>query len=278
MAIARSGLSRLAFPLALLWAAGASAQTPSPFAHWQDAAGIMLAPLAGPIPDWRITLGLGGAFMPVYEGSRHYRILPAPAIDIRYKDIAFLSLGDGLGVNVFRGETYRVGVAVGYDFGRDEDVASRLNGLGTVEASPEFRVFAEVRILPFILTADLRRAIGGHGGSVGDLGVYLPVIGRENLVVFIGPSITFANDRYMQAYFGVGTAQAMASTAHLPRYDADGGLKSASFGASTIYHFNEHWFVDADIAWERLADTAGNSPIVEQRNQFGLSMVVGYEF
>jgi len=44
-----------------------------------------------------------------------YRTVPSPAFDIRYKDLLFLSDGDGLGVNLLRGETYRAGVALGYD-------------------------------------------------------------------------------------------------------------------------------------------------------------------
>jgi outer membrane scaffolding protein for murein synthesis (MipA/OmpV family) len=264
--------------LLILIGAAASAQTPSPFPYWQDAAGIVLSPMAGPIPDWRVTVGGGAAVIPLYEVADHYRIVPSPAFDIRYRDIAFVSSGDGLGVNLLRGDTYRAGIAVGYDVGRNAHLSGRLNGLGNVGAAPEVRLFGELAILPFIASADLRRALGGHDGVIGDLGLYLPVVGQENLVVFVGPTITFANERYMNAYFGVDTAQAQGSSAHFPVYRANGGLKSAGFGVTTVYHFAENWFLNADLAFERLADSAGNSPIVQDRNQFGISIVAGYEF
>jgi outer membrane scaffolding protein for murein synthesis (MipA/OmpV family) len=262
----------------LVWGAVASAQTPSPFTHWQNAPGIVLAPLAGPVPEWRVTAGFGVAVMPLYEGSSHYRMSPAPAFDIRYRDIAFVSSGDGLGVNVIRGDTYRAGVAIGYDVGRNAHLSGRLNGLGNVEAAPEARLFAEIAVLPFIFNFNLRRALGGHDGVIGDVGAYLPIIGTEELVVFVGPSVTFANRRYMQAYFGVSTAQAAGSRANFTPYSAAGGLKSIGVGADAIYHFTERWFVDADIALQRLADSAGNSPIVQDKNQLGVSVIVAYEF
>ena len=91
----KSRPAHLALLVTLFWTAIASAQAPSPFAYWQNAAGIVLAPLAGPIPDWRATVGGGvAAAMPLYEGAGPYPLEPAPAIDIRYRDIAFLSSGD----------------------------------------------------------------------------------------------------------------------------------------------------------------------------------------
>jgi outer membrane scaffolding protein for murein synthesis (MipA/OmpV family) len=239
---------------------------------------MVLAPLGGPVPDWRVSLGGGAAAEPVYEGSDHYNLMPAPVIDIRYRDIAFLSDGDGAGVNLIRGDTYRAGIALSYDIGRDQHLARRLNGLRDIDPSPEPRLFAEVALLPVVLTFDLRHAIGGPEGLIGDIGAYIPVIGRENLVVFVGPSVTFASQRYMQSYFGISTAQSMASYAHFATYTAHGGLKDATLGVTAIYHFTENWFTDASLTWERLADSAGNSPIVQDRDQVGVSLTVGYQF
>jgi outer membrane scaffolding protein for murein synthesis (MipA/OmpV family) len=263
---------------ALFWPVAAIAQTPSAFAHWQDAAGIVLAPLGGPIPEWRVTLGLGSAVMPRYTGSNDYRLTPAPAFDIRWRDIAFLSSGDGLGVNLPRGETYRAGVAINYDVGRNQHLAGRLNGIGNVDAAPEVRLFGEMFVEAVVLSVNLRRAIGGHDGLIGDVGAYVPVVGTEDLVIFVGPSLTMANGRYTQSYFGISAAQAAGSVAHLPLYTANGGLNNATFGATAIYHFNEHWLVDADVAWERLLDSAGNSPIVQDRNQLAMSVIFAYQF
>lgn len=256
----------------------AAAQTPSPFAYWQNAAGIVLAPLAGPIPEWRATLGMGVAEMPAYEGSTRYLTEPAPEFDLRYRDIAFASVSDGVGVNLIRGTTYRAGIAVGYDTGRDRHLQNRLNGLENIDPAAEPRLFAEIGLLPVVVTLDVRRAIGGHNGVIGDIGAYIPVVGREDLVVFVGPSVTFANERYMQSYFGISTADALGSRAGFHPYEAQAGLKNTDLGLVAVYNFTEHWFVDTTVSWERLVDSAGNSPIVQDRNQIGVAFTVGYEF
>src|SRR5665213_1089684 len=83
-------------------------QTPSPMQEWQYPGGIMLEKVFEPtLPKWSTVLGVAAVEQPIYAGSRRYRIEAGPVIDIRYYDIAFASVGEGLGVNLLRGETYR---------------------------------------------------------------------------------------------------------------------------------------------------------------------------
>lgn len=267
----------IAVLLSLAWAGGAAAQTPSPLAYWQNSAGVVMTPIGGPIPDWSINLLGGGMVMPAFEGSDRYLIQPAPGFDIRYKDIAFLSDGDGLGVNLLRGQNYRAGVALSYDVGRSQHADYSLNGIQSIAPSPEVKAFAEMYFLPFIVSADIRKQLGGTNGIIGDLGVYMPIVGTESLVVFAGPAVTFANDTYMQRYFGIGTSQAQPHSRFLP-YTAGGGFKNANFGVSAIYRFDEHWFLNSDLAYERLLGSAEGSPIVQDRNQFAASVQLGYRF
>lgn len=262
---------------AVLAASQSAAQTPSPFAPWQNDSGIVLRALGGPIKDWSVVVGGGAVAMPEYVGSKHYEVEPAPVIDVRYKDWAFLTTGEGLGVNLLRGRTYRAGVAVGYDTGRSQHVERALNGTGSIAPAPVVRAFAEFSILPFIAKADVQQAIGGVGGLWGDLGVYAPVVGNEKLVVFVGPSVTLANNRYMQRYFGVETTQAIPNSQFRP-YRARAGFTNANFGIAAIYHFNDHWLLDGDLAYERLLASAADSPLTQSKNQIGASLTLDYEF
>jgi outer membrane scaffolding protein for murein synthesis (MipA/OmpV family) len=264
--------------IVLALAAPAHAQTPSAFAYWQNAAGVVLMPLGGPVPEWSASVGMGLAVVPRYEGDDHARIVPAPAFDLRYRDIAFLSAGDGIGVNLLRGDTYRAGIALGYDTGRNPHITERTQGLGNINASAVPRLYAEAAYLPFVFTADVRHPLGGPYGIVGDLGVYTPIVGTEKLVVFVGEGVTLANGKYMESYFGVDEQQALGSVQHLPFYAASGGLKDATFGVNAIYHFTDHWFVDGDVSYERLLASAAESPIVTSKDQAGVSIVLGYQF
>ena len=114
------------------------AQTPSPLQEWQYSGGIILARLFQPdLPTWRTVLGLAAEVQPVYDGSRASRIQGGPVVNIHYKDIAFISTGEGIGYNIFRGDHYQVGVGVTYDFGRKEkDDLTNLRGMGDISAAP----------------------------------------------------------------------------------------------------------------------------------------------
>jgi outer membrane scaffolding protein for murein synthesis (MipA/OmpV family) len=253
-----------------------AAQTPSPLANWQYSVGEVLVPLGGPVPDWRVTLGAGAEVEPIYEGSKRYQATPSVVLDVRYKDIAFLSDGEGIGVNLIRGQTYRAGVAVGYDLGRDHHAQHRLTGLGNVGVAPEAKLFAEYFLLPFVYTVDIRKGIGGHDGVIGDLGVYVPLPAAKDLYVFTGPSVTFADADYMQAYFGISPAQAARSQFHA--FTARGGLDRAGWGITAVYKYSQHWWLEAAGAWQYMLGDAARSPIVEDRSEFAAGINLLYRF
>jgi outer membrane scaffolding protein for murein synthesis (MipA/OmpV family) len=262
--------------VALGCAAPAPAQTPSPLANWQYSVGDLLMPLLGKPPEWQTILGGGVSLQPRYEGAQRYRLQPAPVIDIHYRDLAFISDGEGLGYNLIRGKTYRAGVALTYDLGRDQDVDPHLRGLGNVDAAPEAKLYADFAILPFIFDLDLRRGIGGHDGYIGDLAFHVPIPLGKQFFIFAGPSVTLADGRYMQAYFGVDTVQ--ASRSQFRRFDAKGGLKRAGLGVTAIYRFTENWMLASDLAAARLLGDAARSPIIESKAEFSIDASLVYKF
>jgi outer membrane scaffolding protein for murein synthesis (MipA/OmpV family) len=247
------------------------AQTPSPLQEWQYSSGISLAKLFQPnVPEWTVDTGLALEPRPLYEGSKTYRVLAGPVIDVRYRDIAFASVGEGLGVNFIRGANYRAGVAVGYDLGRlARDDLTHLKGLGDVSAAPVVRLFGTYVIsksFPLVLRADVRQFVGGADGLSGDLEVYAPLPGSsEKLVMFAGPSIAFADRLHMQTLFGVSPNQARASG--YPDYLAHGGANSAGFGFSATRFIGKQWLVDVELAANRLLGSAIESPITQTKVQ-----------
>lgn len=270
---------RLALLLAAaLWAAPAAAQTPTPLTNWQLSVGEVLAKQGGALPDWRVTLGAGVDFDPLYEGSKRYHFLPSVVLDVRYRDILFISDGEGAGVNLVRGENYRGGVAIAYDLGRDHHIQTRLSGLGNVEAAPEAKAFFDYFFKAVVLNLDLRQGLGGNDGLVGDVGFYVPlqVPLVEDFYVFTGPSVTLADDRYMQAFFGVSPAQASHSQFHV--FTARGGLYRAGWGVTAVHRMTDHWWIEVEGAWQYLLGDAARSPIVEDRDELNAGFNVLYRF
>lgn len=264
------------FALALA-SGGARAQSLAPLLDWQNSAGIVLRSLGGPIPDWEITVGGGGGVLPAYEGSNSLRFAPALLLDVRYRDIFFVSSGEGVGVNLIHGDFYRAGVALAFDPGREHNAATRLSGTGNIDPAPEPKIFAQFAIVPVVFTFDVRYRATSQQGFVGDVGVYMPVIGTKSVQVFVGPSVTLADDRYMNAYFGVSPRHA-APHSQFHTFEAHGGLKNANFGFTALYHFTDHWFVDVDAGIERLLGSAADSPLTQTEWGIGANASIAYAF
>jgi outer membrane scaffolding protein for murein synthesis (MipA/OmpV family) len=254
----------------------ASAET-STLAEWQSSSGIVMRPLGGPVPEWQVTVGGGLAVLPAYEGSNQKRLSPAPTIDVRYKDLAFLSVGEGIGVNILRGANYRAGVALAYDLGREHNAASRLKGTGNIDPAPVVKAFAQYAFVPVVLSVDVKQALTSYQGLTADIGAYMPVVADKKLQIFVGPEITFADSRYMQAYFGINP-QNTGPQSPFHNYSARGGLKDAKFGVSGLYHFTDHWLFDAAFGVERLLGSAPRSPIVQTPWNWTLVGTLDYTF
>ncbi len=256
---------------------GAAAQTPAPLGEWQYSAGVGLRSMfQDPLPTWDTSVGVATEVQPRFPGSSQYHIVPGLTFDIRYKDIAFLSTGEGLGVNILHDKNYRVGVALGYDLGRDQDDGRHLHGMGDIPAAAEPKLFAEYTIFPVVLRADIRRGIGGNNGWVGDLSAYMPVYGNEKFFVFAGPTTTYTDSTYQRRYFGVTPLQSQRSGYRV--FTPGSGFESAGLGTSVVWYWSDHWFGVADGAVQRLLGDAEKSPLTSSKVQLGLSLSVAYQF
>jgi outer membrane scaffolding protein for murein synthesis (MipA/OmpV family) len=276
---------RLACAALLIGLAGvrtACAQTPSPLQEWQYSGGIILARLFEPnLPDWRNILGVAAESQPVYTGAHAYKVQGGPVINIQYKDIAFVSTGDGIGINFLRGDHYRVGAAMAYDLGRKErDDYGNLRGMGDISAAPAPKLFATYVLskkFPLILRVDARQILGGADGTVGDVGIYMPLPGSsKKFVMFAGPSVTLATHRYLQSEFGVTPEQSLAS-GH-PVFDPHAGMQSAGVGFSATGFLTAHWLLNVDAAITKLKGSPDVSPLTETSTQRELALSIDYQW
>jgi outer membrane scaffolding protein for murein synthesis (MipA/OmpV family) len=260
---------------------GARAQTPSPLQEWQYSGGIVLARLFQPdLPRWRTVLGIAGEVQPVYSGAHAYRVIGGPDVLIYYRDIAFISTGEGVGYNFLRGKHYQFGLSMTYDLGRKEtDDLTNLHGMGDIPAAPVAKIYGSVVLskkFPLILRVDARQYIGGAGGAVGDAAVYMPLPGSsERFVMFAGPSITLADHHYLQSMYGVTAQQSLAS-GHPEFLIKHNGTASAGVGFSATKFLGEHWLINLDLAISQLRGDSAYSPIVERRTQRAIALSFGY--
>lgn len=273
--------------LAALLLAGHSpavrAQTPSPLQEWQYSGGIILARLFEPdLPRFRTVVGLASNVQPAYEGARAYKVEGGPLIDLRYRDVAYVSTGEGIGYNVLRGDHYQVGVGLAYDLGRPvKNDYANLHGMGNINPAPVGKVYGSwvlSRKFPLILRVDARQFAGGAQGAVGDASVYTPLPGSsERFVMFAGPSITLATRHYLQTLYGVTPEQSLAS-GH-PAYEITrAATDAAGVGFSATKFVATHWLFNLDTAISQIRGTASRSPLVERRTQRVLALSFAYHW
>ena len=230
-----------------------------------------------------ITVGAGAQFGPQYPGADSLSISPMPIIDVRRPDqrIAFEASDEGWGFGLLGREArFNVGPAIQFQGKRDEDdVGAAVGNVGfTVEAG----AFVEAYLSDsFRIRAEGRRGIGGHEAWVGDVGFDLIARGGDRTIFGIGPRVRIADDKYMNAYFGVSPATAVATG--LAAFSPDSGVYAAGGAASLRHHFGAEgkWGVHTYARYDRLVGDAADSPIVRSfgsRDQFSAGLGLSYTF
>src|SRR5215469_1265955 len=269
----------------LLWTCGPGvtlSQTPSPLQEWQYSGGRILEELFEPgIPKWQAVVGVSVASQTVYPGSKSYHLLGGPVFDIHYRDIAFASSGEGIGVNLLRGEKFRAGISIGLDLGRHvSDDYPRLHGLSDLGNAPFAEVFGSYVIskqFPLVLRADARHLLGGASGNIGDAEAYLPLPGSSRkLIMFAGPAITFADHTHMQNVFGVNASQAAQSGE--PVFMARGGVYAWGLGFSATRFITPHVLITTEAGLSHLLGSAAESPVTQSATQGALALAVEYQW
>ena len=234
-----------------------------------------------------LTLGLGAAYAPDYEGSEDYQA--APLWNLRLGDLygeeTFVqNIGTSLSSNLLPDEHWRLGVAGLYkpdydnvDNNRVEDVKSTEQALLLGPTLGYDFVTGIAR--DFAVEVDaLYDVANGNGGVVtprlrGKTELAPGLIGEARL------STTWASGDYMGNFFSINSADAARSG--LDTYDADEGIKDVTIGGSMTYRFTPHWSLTGIAAYSRLLGDAADSPIVDDEgneNQLFAGALINYRF
>lgn len=226
-----------------------------------------------------LSLGGGGILAPDYPGSNRYRVRPLPALDVKYRDLVFLSVQDGLGANLIRTGGFTAGPLAVYQPGRHEsDNSSALRGLGQVGDGIGVGGFASYTLGDWTakVTAVQDVTQGNRGFVVNPTltyGTFLPPV-----LLAVTPGLTIADDRYNRSFFGISAAQSRRSG--LPAYDAHGGLNSADLALTGIYGLTDRVSLVGLAAYSRLLGDAADSPLVKDEgspNQFAVGLFLTYK-
>jgi outer membrane scaffolding protein for murein synthesis (MipA/OmpV family) len=258
-------------------------RAPEPAAAPATEAVVEPPPEAGRRPRFGVAVGAVASIGPEFAGSSRIGFNLQPGLALRWGRVslasrsAFAVRGEGgtaqggLRVELLRSERWRSSLGLRWDSGRDEDSAVELEGLGDVRATLRARLslgyrFDEGWRAGASFTNDI---LGRGGGWTGEFS-----LGRDTRLsdaTGLGASLTLglAGRRWQQAYYGVTPEQA-ARTGYAV-YTPGTGLRELGLGLSARTELGSGWALFYGASVSRLVGPAAASPLVTERQGWGLS-------
>jgi len=245
-----------------------------------------------------LSVGVGMIYASDYEGSDDYKMMPAAGFRGRVGDVRIFSRGIGIGADFLpepRGADvhFTLGPVMTYRANRTgtvkDDVVRLLPKLsGVLEVGVTLGVsFDGVLIKQDSLSfsSDVRWGVTGNKGSrviTANVNYFTPVSRAAGVGVSLG--MHNVDSKYADYNYSIDDAGSMASG--LPAYQGKGGWKNANARFFAGYDLdgnirNGGWVVGGAISYERLLNSAAETPITRMRgsrNQWMAGLGLGYTF
>jgi outer membrane protein len=253
---------------------------PSPAALGQPAADPFA--LNSRSSAWSVILGAGAAVRPTFEGSDRYFVSPVPLVSINYDDMVTL---DTAGLSAYwRAAGLQIGGGLTYSLGRRQGGNGiftagdeRLNGLGDIPGALGLRGYANYRLGPITLgTTFTKYLANGNDGILVDVLVEAPFRIGDKTTITGRVSTTWADQSYMQSYFGVTPLQSINSG--YATFQAGSGIKDVELGINVRHQLNRFLLVSVDGRVSRLTGYAEGSPITVSNVNSRFLAMIGYRF
>jgi outer membrane protein len=227
-----------------------------------------------------LTIGLGGAVSPRYDGSDDYRIIPGGVVRGSVSGIDFSLVGLNLYVDLIPNKGNGINIQAGPVIGLGLNRTSR-KGIGDAQVRALGKLDVAVELGGYVgigktgvITSDYdtlsfsvayqRDVANAHDSYVITPSINYGTPLSRTTYVGIGVSAEIVGDRYADYNFGVTPAGAIASG--LPAYTPEGGLKDISFtllGAQSLSgDLRGGWSIFAVGSYSKLMGDFKRSPVV----------------
>jgi len=233
-----------------------------------------------------ISGSLGGIALirPVYEGSKEYEVDPLPMLDIPIGKFGFLDSDRGLGIYLLKHRSLEFGGSLGYYESREEADSDKLIGLGQIDDGIDGRMFANLILGHYSLSFQIRNDLSSnHDGTLFDVGASYTFKPLPFADWKFKMGMTYADENYMQTYFGVTQEQVNRSgliTAGVP-FVAKAGWKDISLDSNLSVELGRHWHSKLLFGYKRLIKDAAFSPLVKElgsADQYHFGIGLAYKF
>lgn len=227
-----------------------------------------------------LTIAVGGAIIPDYEGSNDSKGTPFAAIRGRVGGMSFSTRGTYLYLDLIRrpasGIDFDVGPIVGFRRERTGKVKDDfVNALPERDTAIEIGGFAGVTwhglTNPYdalSVRLDVISDVGGaHKSTIFTPSIEFGTPLSKHTYVGASLSADFVSGRYAEYYYSISPAEGFA--AGLPAYDADGGMKNwkltALVNQSLTGDLTHGLSIFGAGSYSRLLGEIADSPIVDGR-------------
>jgi len=236
--------------------------------------------------EFTASVGVINILRPLFEGSHEYEVDTMPILDFTYGESFFLKYNlapglQGLGVHLGTYNRLKFSASLGYYQHRLENDSLQLEGLGDVEEGIDGRFFVALDLDKYLADIEYRVDFSGnHEGSLIILGFTGQIIDSRRTNWDLRASLHFADQNYMQAYFGI-CCDNESLLSGLTRYDAQGGLKNYSLNSIFSMDISRYWVFSSLAEYKVLGEAASDSPLIQfngRENQFEFGIGISYKF
>jgi len=225
--------------------------------------------------------GLAGVAVistPQYQGSDETWKLAVPVIDYQWASGWFAGVSNGVGYNFSNRPMFDYGVRLIGNLGRREKRAKILRGMGDIKESAEVSAFFNYKPLPQIaINHSVSYGAGDdHRGMLFNLEASFSKTIGSRLRAGTSLGASYANDNYMQSFFGVTRAQAQRTL--LPQYQAKAGLRNMYVSGFVSYMVTDRTALSLLVTSDRLTGDAKASPLTKKPRSSSVVGAVTYHF
>lgn len=218
---------------------------------------------------------IGPGAVPAFDGAKKYQLIPLMIGNVEWKGVEVQLRGLGARVDLLGDSRVQIGPVFNFRQKRNSslDGSGRVKLLNDVDSAVELGGFVGYRFggnrygqgevaVDVTLTKDVN---DGHDGLIGSAQVSYAVYRSEKFFLNVDAQTSFADKKYMRAFFGVTPIE--ASRSGLTAYRPNGGIKDAGAGLTAGYQFNLKWGLIARAGASYYLGDARESPIVKEGSE-----------
>lgn len=229
----------------------------------------------GPRPDgWTVDLGVGALYRNDSNGDTGSKTTVVPWISANWRDTAYLSPIDGLGVNLINQDDFRAGVQLRPRFSADDIEGLDLDrpDFGADVAAYAFKRLPGNIVVGGRVARDVTDVSEGteYYASVGHQRVTR--VGLLNASAYVRGG----DSKLADAYYGVSAAEAVENG--IDAYSPGGGLQGAGVSLVLLAPIGDKWGAGALVNYERRLGDIADSPLSENDDAIRAGVFVARRF